>query len=174
MKIRYTFRIEDFEDLCVTAERLTPHVRRIKFAAVMAGWLLSVAPFLAAPGLWPPDKFLLGMEPMALCLVACGLQNVRRTRQKFYAAAVTDKDYEADISEGGVMTMCRVGRSELKWEALPESYRRRRRNSPGLSYAAMYVFPKRAFTAEQLDEFKKLIASHVPVRDGKTRTIRLL
>lgn len=173
VKIRYTFRIEDFEDLCVTAERLTPHVRRIKFAAVMAGWLLSVAPFLAAPGLWPPDKFLLGMEPMALCLVACGLQNVRRRARKFYAAAVTDKDYEADISEGGVMTMCRVGRSELKWEA----FQRVIEGDDAIalvSDAVMYVFPKRAFTAEQLDEFKKLIASHVPVRDGKTRTIRLL
>jgi hypothetical protein len=140
---------------------------------MMAGLFLSVSPFLAAPGLWPPDKFLLGMEPMAFVLFACGLQNVRRRARRFYAAAVTDKEYEATIGDEGIGTSSLAARGEMKWE----SFQRVIEGDEAIGLVAdamMYVFPKRAFTPTELEEFKGLIALHVPVWDGKTRTIRLL
>jgi YcxB-like protein len=173
VKVHYTFRIEGFEDICATNENLAPRVRRSRFASMMAGLLLSVSPFLAAPGLWPPDKFLLGMEPMALILFVCAFQNARRRARKVYAAAVTDKEYEATIDDGGVTTSSPVGRGEMKWEA----FQRVIEGDEAIALVAdamMYVFPKRAFTSSELEEFKELIASHIPVWDGKTRTIRLL
>ena len=173
MKIHYTFRIEDFEDICVIAENLSPQVRRIRFASIMAGLLLSVSPFLVAFGLWPPDKFLLGMEPMAFVLIACGLQNARRRARKVYAAAVTDKNYEAIIDGEGITTSSPVGTGHMKWEA----FQRVIEGSEAIalvSDAMMYVFPKRAFTPAELEDFKRLISLHVPVWDSKTRTIRLL
>ena len=173
MKIRYRYRIEDFEDICVTAERLVPRVRRMRLASIVLGCVLSVAPFLTSAGLWPPDSFLLGMEPMALCLIVCGFQSTRKRARKMYAAAVTEKEFEAEIGEDGIMTTSAVARGESKWEA----FQRVIEGGEAIalvSDAMMYLFPKRAFTSEQLEEFKSLIAARVPVRDGKTRTIRLL
>jgi len=173
VKIHYTFRIEDFEDICDANENLTPSIRRIRFASMLAGILLSVSPFLAAPGLWPPDKFLLGVEPIAFILFACGLQNARRRARKFYAAAVTEKEYEAIIGSEGITTSSPVGRGEMKWEAFQRVIEGD--GAIGLvADAMMYVFPKRAFTPTELEEFKQLMAAHVPVWDRKTRTIRLL
>ena len=90
-----------------------------------------------------------------------------------YAAAVTEKEFEAEIGEDGIMTTSAVARGESKWEA----FQRVIEGGEAIalvSDAMMYLFPKRAFTSEQLEEFKSLIAARVPVRDGKTRTIRLL
>lgn len=65
-----------------------------------------------------------------------------------------------------------MGRGEMKWEA----FQRVIEGNGAIalvSDAMMYVFPKRAFTSTELEEFKDLIAVHVSVWDGKTKTIRL-
>ena len=55
-----------------------------------------------------------------------------------------------------------VGRGEMKWE----TFQRVIEGHEAIVLVAdtvMYVFPKRAFTSTELEEFKELIAAHVPV-----------
>jgi YcxB-like protein len=173
MQVHYSYLIEDFEDICVTADRLVPRSHRIRFASVIAGCLLLVAPFLTSAGITHPDRFLLGMSPFGFCLLACGFQSPRRRARKIYACAVTGMEYDATITDEAIITSSPVARGELKWKA----FSRVIEGDDALALvtdAVMYLFPKRAFAPAELEEFKNLISKHVPVWDGKSRTIRLL
>jgi hypothetical protein len=171
--VKYVHRMEDFEDACRAADRSVPRFRRIRIASVIAGALLIVAPFLAGAGILHPDKFLLGMEPIAFCFLVCGLQSPRGRARKIYAAAVTDKEYEATITEDGIATASPLARGEFEWAAF-QKVLEGETTVALISDAMMYVFPNRAFSAEQLQEFKKLISNHVPASDGKAKQIGLL
>ena len=173
MQVHHSYRIEDFEDICVTADRLVPRLHRIRFASVIARCLLIGAPFLTGAGVTHPDRVLLGMSPFGFCFLVCGLQSPRRKARKVYACAVTGMEYDATITDDAIITVSPVARGELKWEAFS-------RVIEGddafalVTDAVMYLFPKRAFAPDQLKEFKSLISKHVPVWDGKSRTIKLL
>jgi hypothetical protein len=73
MTIMYTLRIEDFEDVSVTADALVPKLHRIRGGLILAGCLSLVAPYLTGAGPSHPDQFLLGMSPLGLCLIVAGL-----------------------------------------------------------------------------------------------------
>ena len=173
MTIKYSYRIEDFEDVSVTADRLIPRLHRIRFASIIAGSLLLVSPFLAGGGITHPDQFLLGMGPFAVCFLLWGFQSPARKARKLYATAMTGMEYEATITDDGITTVSPVTRCELKWEAFSRAIEGNDAIAL-VSYAVMYLFPKRAFSAEQLEEFVKLASSRVPVWNGKIRTVRLL
>jgi hypothetical protein len=174
MEIQYSYKIEDFEEIAEVADKLVPRRHAIRFGLVCVGVLLLIAPFLAGPDLGHPEPFLLGMSPFAFWLIACAIvQNPRRVARKYYAPEVDGTEYEASINEDGITTKSPTSHAVLRWSAFS-------RVIHGLNAIAlvektvMFVFPRRAFSQEQWDEFLSLLRQHVTVWDATSRTIFLL
>src|SRR5258708_5032682 len=165
MDIRYSYKIEDFEEIAEVADKLAPRRHAIRFGLVCVGALLLIAPFLTGGGPSHPDPFLLGMSPFGVCMILCGiLQNPRRVARKYYAPEVEGTEYEATIKQDGITTTSPTGRSELRWTAFSRVIEGK--NALGLvEKTTMYVLPKRAFSQEQWADFISLIREHVPVWD---------
>jgi YcxB-like protein len=163
MDVRYSFKIEDFEEIAEVADKLTPRRHAIRFALVCVGVLLLIAPFLAGTDFLHPDRFLLGMCPFAFWLIACViLQNPRRVARKYYAAEVDGTECEASINEDGITTKSSTSQVVLRWTAFSRVIEGQ--NAIALvEKTIMFVFPKRAFSQEQWDKFLSLLRQHVPV-----------
>jgi hypothetical protein len=173
MNIRYSFKIEDFEEISEVADKLSPRRRRIRFALVFTGVLLLVAPFLTGSGPSHPDQFLLGMGPLAICLIVWGLQNPRRVARKYYAPEIDGIEHEATITQDGITTTSPTCRMQFQWTAFGRMIEGK--NGVALiDKTIMYVFPRRAFNPEEWTDFLSLLQEHIPVWDGSTRSIRLL
>jgi len=173
MDIRYSYRIEDFEEVAEVADKLVPRRHAIRFGLVCVGVLLLIAPFLAGPGLVHPDPFLLGLSVFAVVMISCGvLQNPRRVARKCYAAAIDGTEYEARINEDAITTKSSTGHSVQQWTAFSGVIAGQ--NTIGLvDKTIMYVFPRRAFNQEEWDKFLSLLRQHVPVWDRPVRSVRL-
>jgi len=174
MDIRYSYKIEDFEEIVEVADKLAPRRHAIRFGLVCVGVLLLIAPFITSSGPLHPDLFLLGMSPFGVCMILCVvLQNPRRVARKYYAPEVQDLEYQATIAQDGITTTSPTGRSELRWAAFSRVIEGKDALAV-VEKTTMYVFPRRAFSEQQWAEFIALLREHVPVWDGKTRSIRLL
>jgi hypothetical protein len=173
MDVRYSYKIEDFEELAEVADHVVPRRRAIRFGLVCVGVLLLVAPFLAGPGFLHPDQFMLGLSVFAIPMIAWGLNTPRRLARRQYAAMIDGTEYQASINEDAVTTKSSTGHSVLQWSAFSRVIQGQ--NAVGIVYKAMmYVFPRRAFTQDQWADFLSLLRKHVPVWDGPTRSIRSL
>ncbi len=173
IRARYAYRIEDFEDIAMSSDRLTPRGRRIRAALTFTGVLLLVSPFLAGSGFTHPDEFLLGMVPMAFCLIAWGQRSVRRAARKQYAACVTGREDDVILADDGITVLSSIGRTELKWAAFSSVIEGK--TAIALVFnGLMFLLPRRAFGDEQWAEIVSQLQARVPVWDGKTRTVRLL
>ena len=174
MDIRYSHKIEDFEEIVEVADKLAPRRHAIRFALVCVGVLLLIAPFLAGSGPLHPDRFLLGMSPYGISMIACAiLQNPRRRARRYYAPEIKGTEYEATINQNGITTASPTDRAEFKWAAFSSVIEGE--NVLALVVTTtMYVFPRRAFSHEQWADFISLLRKHVPVWNGQTRTILLL
>jgi hypothetical protein len=160
MNVRYSYRLEDCEDINEAADRSLPRARRVRFMSLIAGALLLCAPFLAGRGVSHPDQFLLGMSPVAICLVLWGLQSPKKSAKKFYAKAINGTEYQAVITDEGITTLSPTVRTELKWAAFSQIIEGE--NTMALVYeAVMYLFPRRAFNLEQWDEFLEQVHARV-------------
>jgi hypothetical protein len=175
MDIRYSYRMEDFEEIVEVADKLAPRRHAVRFALVCLGAFLLVAPFITSSGPLHPDPFLLGMSPFAICMIVCVvLQNPRRVARRYYAPEIAHvTEYQATIEQDGITTVSPTGRSELKWTAFSRVIEAKSALAL-VEKTTMYVFPKRAFDSEQWTDFTSLLRQHVPVWDGKTRSVRLL
>jgi hypothetical protein len=161
MKIHYSYRREDFEDISEVADKARPKNRRIRIAYILLGVWILILPFLAAWSLRHPDWSLWPIYPVALFLICMGLQTPKRIARRQYSSAVPRYAYDAEISENGIVTSSPSVRTELRWEAFSRCIGGN--NVVGLvCEAVMYLFPRRAFTKEQWTEFMRLIAEHVP------------
>ena len=174
MDVRYTFKIEDFEEIAEVADKLVPRRHAIRFALVCVSVLLLIAPFLAGADFLHPDRFLLGMYPFAFWLLACViLQNPRRVARKYYAAEVDGTECEASISEDGITAKSSTSQVVLRWAAFSRVIEGE--NAVALvEKTIMFVFPKRAFSQGQWNQFLSLLRQYVPVWDGTNRRISLL
>jgi YcxB-like protein len=174
MDVRYSFKIEDFEEIAEVADKLAPRRHAIRFSLVCVGVLLLIAPFLAGTDFLHPDRFLLGMCPFAFWLIACViLQNPHRVARKYYAAEVDGSECEASVNEDGITTKSSTSQVVLRWTAFSRVIQGQ--NAIALvEKTIMFVFPKRAFSQEQWDQFLSLLRQHVPVWDGTNRRISLL
>jgi len=173
MDVRYSYRIEDFEEVAEVADKVVPRRRAVRFGLICVGVMLLVAPFLASPGLRHPDPFLLGLSVFSIAMIACGLQSPRRFARKQYAAMIDGTEYEVSIDKDAITTKSSTGHSVLQWAAFSRVIQGQ--NAVGIvDKAMMYVFPRRAFTQDQWVEFLSLLQQQVPVWDGPIRSIRLL
>jgi hypothetical protein len=162
IKVRYSYRLEDLEDVHDAADRAVPTARRTRREAVVAGCLFLIAPFLAAKSILHPEAFLLGMSPFGVCFIWWGLQNPKRDVRKRYAQAVEIfPEYEVTIEEGGITTQSPTIRTELKWEAMSQILEGK--GAVGLVCEnVMYVFPGRAFNQEEWDRFLGQVRERIP------------
>jgi hypothetical protein len=175
MEIKYSYKIEDFEEIVEVADKLAPRRHAVRFAVTSLGLFLLVAPFITSSGPSHPDLFLLGLSPFGVSMIVCVvLQNPRRIARRYYAPELAhETEYEATIKEDGIATTSPTCRSEFKWTAFSRVIEGQ--NALALvERTTMYVFPRRAFSSEQWADFVALLRNHVPVWDGTTRNIRLL
>jgi YcxB-like protein len=160
MEVHYSYRIEDFEDISIATCEADRRGRRYRVAYLLIGTAILLLPFLAAGSLYHPDWSYWPILPVAVCFIYGGLQTPRRIARKQYKNLLFPTEYKAEISESGIVTLSPTVRTELKWEAFS-------RRIEGKSVVAlvceavMYLFPRRAFTEEQWQEFMRLVREHV-------------
>lgn len=172
IKVRYTFKIEDFVEICEVSDKLRPRSRQIRFGAKCLAGVLLVTPFLTSSGPSHPDLFLLGMSSSAIFLLTWGLATPQRIARRYYEQEIDGTEYEVIITEEGLTTIAPTSRAEFQWNAFPRAV-----EGPNqvalIDKTIMYVFPKRAFRPEQWSEFTNLLHKHIPEWDAEIRTIRL-
>lgn len=117
MEIRYSHRLEDFEEVAEVADKLVPRRRAVRFGLVCVGVLLLVAPFLAGPGLAHPDPFLSGLSVFGIAMIAWGLQSPRGLARKQYAAMIDGSEYTVSINQSAMTTRFPKGHSVIQWTA---------------------------------------------------------
>jgi hypothetical protein len=165
IKIRYSYRLEDLEDVYDAADRISPGVRRTRREAIVAGYLFLVAPFLAASSFLHPEAFLLIIAPCGVGLIWWGMQSPKRDARRRYSQAVSIwPEIEATLAESGIMIETPATSGELAWSAVSQAVEGK--TALGLvSKNQMHIFPRRAFSAEQWDEFLKLARERVHPSD---------
>lgn len=162
MDVHYVYRMEDFEEISEAADKLNPKAGRLRKVYVIGGIVLMVLPFLAGGSLRHPD---LSLWPALLFGILSILSAVnsrpRKLARRYYAGAVAPYEYKASITEAGITTVSPTVRTELKWAAFSRCFEAE--NVLALVYEnVMYVFPKRAFSEQQWDEFHGLIRRFLP------------
>jgi hypothetical protein len=80
--------------------------------------------------------------------------------KKHFQKSVTNEQVVAQIDEGGVTTESPTARTEMKWAGF--GYALETPNTFSLFTIAniMYVFPKRAFSEQSREEFRKIIVQN--------------
>jgi hypothetical protein len=158
--VRFSNRIEDCEDLTRASHRASPHARFRKWAFLLIGIAVLALPFLGVRGVRHPDWSLWPLFPFALCFIYYGSQTPKRLARRQYGKLLSTDEYEAHISEEGIITVSPTVRTELKWEAFSRPIYGE--VTVALVHGAlMYVFPRRAFTDDQWQEFMHLIREHI-------------
>ncbi|HEY6465272.1 MAG TPA: YcxB family protein [Candidatus Acidoferrales bacterium] len=161
MEVRYTHRIEDFEDITRAVDRLHPRSRRLRQAYILVGVLVVALPFLAAGSIRHPDPTLWPLLPFAACLIAAGAKTPSRRARKYYSKLIFPYEYKVEISDAGITTNSPTVRTELQWRAFSSVIAGK--DVLALTYEGlMYLFPRRAFTDDQWTDFMRLIREHVP------------
>jgi hypothetical protein len=156
MEIHYSYTLQDFEKIAEAQYRKHPTWRRRRLGYLLLGIASLVAPFLNSRSIDHPEPFLLGLSVYGLVLVYCGLQSPGRTARKQYRNSIRPYGYTAVISPSGITTLSPTVRTELQWAAFSQSINAE--EVVALVYeAVMYLFPRRAFTEDQWQEFLGLI-----------------
>lgn len=162
MEIRYSYRVEDLEEITAAAYKTKyRRAERIRISYLGIGIASLALPFLAAGSLLHPDRSLWFAVVLGVLFIYYGLQSPRRLARKRNAKTVRNEEYTATISEDGVVTVSPTVRTELKWEAFSSIIHSKTVVALTCN-AVMYMFPRRAFSDEQWEEFSSLIRKHVP------------
>jgi hypothetical protein len=122
---------------------------RAQWLAVGIGLIAIVLTQKPSPLYW---LMLLG-----LLFIWVAVSYPRRRLREHFQKSVTNEQIVARIDEAGVTTASSISRSEIKWRGLKSML-----ETPGtLSLLtidnAILVFPKRAFTEQSCEEFRRLI-----------------
>jgi hypothetical protein len=161
MKVQYSYRIEDFEDIAEAADRLGVGKKRLSTAYLLAGVLLVFAPFLASGRIARPEPTLLPISILGLCvLVSPFFRNPRKAAHKFYAEWLDSETYTVEIDEHAIVTKSTKIYTELKWAAFSR-YIEAQTGVALVIGGVMYLLPKRAFSEDQWKEFTSLYRSNV-------------
>jgi YcxB-like protein len=156
MEIRYRYRIEDFEELCVFVDALNLRVHHLRQGYLGVGFLLFMLPFLAGGSFLQPEKNLLWTIPIGVLLVLSSRHNPRKWARRQYGKAIYDYDYTATITEAGITTSSPTVKTELQWAAFSGYHKTE--NVVALLYEkVMYVFPRRAFAPQEWEDFVVLV-----------------
>jgi len=162
IKVRYSYRLEDVEDVCDAVDKLNPSIRRARRQAIFAGCLLLAAPFLAARSILHPELFLLLMAPFGLCFLWCGVASPKRdARQRYSQAIDVWPEVDVFIGDDGILMHTRSVPGELvTWESISQGVEGKR--AVGLiSRSTMLVFLQSAFSVQQWAEFRQLVRERV-------------
>lgn len=171
IRVRYSYRLDDLEDVYDAADRLSPGVRRTRIEAIIAGCLFLVAPFLAANSFLHPEAFLLIIAPCGFGLIWWGMQSRRRDARQRYSQAVSIwPEMEATMGETGITIQTPATSGELVWSDISQIVEGK--TTMGLeSKNQMHIFPRRAFNSEQWHEFVKTVRERVQPMDlSQTRS----
>jgi hypothetical protein len=150
IEISYEYTIDDLVDAAEALDRLNPDARKIRIAMLVAGVFLIVGPFVLHDP-WVPNWFAI----IGAYTAFFGLQTPARITRRYYKKNFAPESCEAHISEEGITTVSSTGRSEMKWEGFQlvvegkHTFVAQRRS-------VVYTIPKRAFTNEQAEQFRKL------------------
>jgi YcxB-like protein len=155
MDVHYTYGMGDFEEISEAADRLNPKARRLRKAYLLLGIALVALPFLAGGSIRHPDVSLWPTIPFGVLLIMYAANSrPRKLARKYYSVA--PYEYKASITEAGITTLSPTVRTELNWAAFSRCIEAE--NVLALVYEnVMYVFPKRAFSEQQWEEFHGLI-----------------
>lgn len=166
MRVRYSYLLEDIEDVYDAADRAVPGARRTRREAILAGTLFLVAPFLAARSFLHPELFLLSLSPAGFGLLWWGTFSPKRdARQRYSQAVEMWPEVDVFVDSNGILMHTRAVPGELiTWDGISQSVEGR--TAVGLvSRNTMLIFPERAFKTDQWDECRKLVRERVHQSD---------
>jgi hypothetical protein len=150
IEISYEYTVEDLVDAAEALDRINPEARKLRIAMLVAGIILVIGPFVLHD-LWVPKWFaILGAYPALF-----GSQTPARITRRYYKKNFVPESCEAHITEEGITTITSTGRSEMKWKGF-QLVVEGKRTFVAQRGSVMYTIPKRAFTSEQAEQFRKL------------------
>jgi hypothetical protein len=162
MTIRFRYDLEDYVDATIVAYReLYPYFQRQRLGAILVG--LAIVPLVLWTHTLPPpnDSISYWMMPLGLWIAwHFGSSTPTRKARKVYKPLLKDEEYEADISEVGITTVSPTIRTEMQWAAF-DRVLEGETTFTAYTGAVMYVFPKCAFTAAEIEQFRNLIGEKV-------------
>jgi YcxB-like protein len=160
IEIRYRYQIEDFEELFGEIEKRFPRPGRLRLMFLLLGSALVLLPFLASGTITHPERDLWWTAPIGVWLICSGWPPSKAKTRKRYARAIFDYDYTATVSDSGIVTSSPTVRTELQWAAFSGYYKTE--NLFALIYErVMYLFPRRAFSEQQWQEFTQTVQRSV-------------
>jgi YcxB-like protein len=162
IEIRYRYHVEDLEELSREVNKRFPRGRRLKRLYIVLGIAIVLLPFLASGSL-QPERDLWWTFPIGLLLICSGWLPSKAALGKHYRRAIFDYDYTATISESVIIIKSPTVRTELQWAAFSGYYSTE--NLFALAYENVtYLFPRRAFSPVQWQEFSQMVQRNVKRR----------
>ena len=158
MRISYETSVSDLTEI-YSARRSTSD--KILLSLYFIVGLLAI---FTTPWVWEhggPDW--IALPPFAAGLLLCWwIVSCRSSKQAAQVrSAAGDQRYQAEIDEWGVKTFREGAQMQVEWKAFTVSIETS--NTFALFYESIFFpLPKRAFTPEQLAEFRDLLARKLP------------
>jgi hypothetical protein len=159
IEIRYVLQIEDFMDAIRASYASDKRGKRVRIAMIVIG--IAIVPLVFYTRSFGAGRGLpYWMIPLGLGLAWSGLQSPALRLKTYYKKSVTNEKVIAQIDEGGVTTESPTARTEMKWVGF--SYALETPNTFSLFTIAnlLFVFPKRAFSEQSCEEFRKIIVQN--------------
>jgi hypothetical protein len=168
MEIQYEYTVDDFIEAQIAAVRIIPQLRRVQRLALLVGLLI----LLSLPVVLLTGGHISYSDPRLWIFPAIGLYLVLTTtllrplllRRQFRQNPHIAGRHSARFSEEVIQLAGPESRSEIDWSAV-DRYTESKNMFVLVHFPRMiYLFPKRAFTSEQLDEFRELLHRKLPMK----------
>jgi hypothetical protein len=165
MRVHYKISIDDFFEAHRTRNYTMLRIRQIVGAVMIATGIFVVIVDLNRH---KPILFGLGYMLLGLYFVfswTVTLRNAYKRDQRL------NQEFDNDINEDGILITTPLPSSKSSWDSFVRWI-----ETPNLfvlyQRSRAFIFPKRAFGAGELDQFRDLLAHHVSQR--KPRNVQLL
>jgi hypothetical protein len=166
MRIEYSYSIDDFTEVIAAEWKRNPRVREMKvlawFIGAMLIWTGSVM-FEMSIALHEPILALAGATELIaiLFLADAALMTPARAAKATYSATLAgNESYTAEIQENGVLMTSPHSTTDCRWSRFDRTFE----SSTVIAIFdrnLMYLFPKRFFTEQQVEEFRRLISQNI-------------
>ncbi|MDP9263011.1 MAG: YcxB family protein [Acidobacteriota bacterium] len=168
MEVQYEYTVDDFIEAQISAVRIIPQLRRVQRLALLVGLAILVS----LPVVLLTGARISYSDPRLWIFPAMGLYMVLTTtllrplllRRQFRQNPHIAGRHSARFGEEGIQLAGPESRSEMAWAAI-DRFTESKNLFVLVHFPKMiYLFPKRAFTPEQLAEFRELLLRKLPTK----------
>src|SRR3954464_13574388 len=168
IEVQYEYTADDFADGQIAAAEVIPRLKRLHRVTILIGVLLLVAPFgiLATGGRlsYRDPRLWIDVGLGMYLLVAGTILRRPLLKRRYRSTPHLAGSYVARFGEPGLEIEGPQGSAQLQWSSFDRFLESATNVTLVRLPGIMNSFPKRAFTPEQLAEFRELLARKIPLK----------